>query len=639
MIKKVYKSILVPKIRIEKVKVVNRVKKYRFEDVTINAKKGYCGRCGRYYNYGENKREPENCPRCICKDCGVSIKDRKRSISGYSHSVVDRCYSCWSLWYRGYRRGGIGYEVSYNHEKPQKGDIQRKRVEYEEEIIDYIDKEVEYSENKTVIHNIKPLAYDFNNRIYYNKINFDDIFKEKIVNITNNIINEDKYWYNCKSVDRELLFLSNTDPNTKKITLDERELKSFYFNDTIVSEKQTLEEFCDVVGFYPNVPAYIQGHPLCMYNNKRKNIINYEKSITIYVNLAVNSDIHYTQYKRRGIIVVSLIESLLNSKRDENETVKVNLKLLDATHVKGETIIQTIDIMHDKLVKKNNNNNAYNEINDIVYNLLTSISFFRVVMLDKKISFINKEKLSRDWSYGQGDIVRTQDLKKVMNLDYDDVLIGSVDETKTSGLYLDDDIIMFLKSIDKYNDFYMFETKKQLIEKGPEEVIKNRKIEKLIHVTNKENLESIKKYGLMPVSELENNKINYICNDNLRLDNHIDGVCLSVTNVNEYLFGSFQKRYRDSQYVVLEIDPNILIDPKIRKIYYDYNAASPRSAKSETNMEIMFPETNVKKLIEHTRRDKKINEPTSGQAEILFFGKIDPKYIIKEYDLGKINLK
>ena len=123
------------------------------------------------------------------------------------------------------------------------------------------------------------------------------------------------------------------------------------------------------------------------------------------------------------------------------------------------------------------------------------------------------------------------------------------------------------------------------------------------------------------------------------MDNHIDGVCLSVTNVNEYLFGSFQKRYRDSQYVVLEIDPNILIDPKIRKIYYDYNAASPRSAKSETNMEIMFPETNVKKLIEHTRRDKKINEPTSGQAEILFFGKIDPKYIIKEYDLGKINLK
>ena len=97
MITKVFETVKINRTKIEMQETV----RYEKKRVTKEGKKGYCARCNTYYNYGDNKRDPTKCPRCVCKDCGTSIMYRKRIVYGYTHSTVDRCYSCWSLWYKG----------------------------------------------------------------------------------------------------------------------------------------------------------------------------------------------------------------------------------------------------------------------------------------------------------------------------------------------------------------------------------------------------------------------------------------------------------------------------------------------------------------------------------------------------------
>lgn len=168
-----------------------------------------------------------------------------------------------------------------------------------------------------------------------------------------------------------------------------------------------------------------------------------------------------------------------------------------------------------------------------------------------------------------------------------------------------------------------------------QDTIKDRKITKLIHVTDKENVESIKKYGLLPVTDLKSKKISYSFNDNQRLDFFTDAVCLSVTSYNKFLFSNFQEKFNTRKYIVLEIDPKILYDATIKKLFFDYNAAASTAECSRTNMEIMFKDALFIKSAGKikTRDDKAENEPTSCQSEILYFGRIDPKYILNIYNL------
>ena len=86
-----------------------------------------------------------------------------------------------------------------------------------------------------------------------------------------------------------------------------------------------------------------------MYNNKRKNIVNTDKVVTVYVNLAVDSKCDFGHYKNRGIIIYNFIEYLIEQKNIE-KGYKVNLKLVDATFVEGETIIQKFE---EIIFKKN----------------------------------------------------------------------------------------------------------------------------------------------------------------------------------------------------------------------------------------------------------------------------------------------
>ena len=64
-----------------------------------------------------------------------------------------------------------------------------------------------------------------------------------------------------------------------------------------------------------------------------------------------------------------------------------------------------------------------------------------------------------------------------------------------------------------------------------------------------------------------------------------------------------------------------------KRIYCSYNAASGFTHKSETDINVMYKQTVQNYYTIITRSSQPDNIPTSGQAEILFFGTIPVEYI------------
>ena len=606
MIKKVYKIDEIKKTKKVK-KIISKQVEEKYQESIPHSRQvyhgpsssGYCLHCGKKL-YSSMWIYQGMSDKYLCKDCWYSLSSYQRD--KYRRQAQQGYYSS---------------ETYYTYET---------RTRYKT-VDDEIEVDEDYTETKTTLIHPKKIKYNEKNKVYYNELKLSTLLGADIKNIDNNMINDEEGWYGCRDVNMDFQkFYSKSISNNHNYQM--WGITQITFNEMILSEKQTLEEFCDVVGFYPNVPAFIQGHPLSMYNNKRKNVIDLVRSVTIFVNLAIDSESDYKQYQLRGNMINGLINEILSTPSNANEHIKVNLCLLDASYIDGETIIQKIDIHHDELMKNMN----------VVYNALTNISFFRLLLLDKKLELIKKENLNDSWKKGQGFILDNVQIRKILNLMDTDILIGSIEEIGITGIHLDDDHINFLSSIELLDNNVIDPIEANIKELSIKEVLKKRNITKLIHVTNKKNLDSILKNGIIPLTNLEKDDIHYEFNDPLRLEKRRDAICLSVTDYNEFLFGSFQKRYPKNEYVVLEIDPKILLLDNVEKLFCDYNAASKFTKRSSTNMEIMFKDKIKRRAKIKTRLNKKDNEPTSGQAEILYCGKIDPKYIIKHYDLGKIKL-
>ena len=66
-------------------------------------------------------------------------------------------------------------------------------------------------------------------------------------------------------------------------------------------------------------------------------------------------------------------------------------------------------------------------------------------------------------------------------------------------------------------------------------IIKQRNITQLIHFTNKKNVSSIIKNGLLNNDELKRRNLKYISNDPERRDNWTYSISLSITNKNSVL--------------------------------------------------------------------------------------------------------
>ena len=444
MITKVYK---IEEKKIKK-EVQKEVEYYEQEYVEVAGEKGYCGRCGTYYKYGDNRRNPDKCPNCVCIDCGTSIMSRKRTISGYAHSTVDRCYSCWYKWYHHTSYGPInrGYEISYSHKYPTPPTKELKRIPKKKLISETIEETI----GKSVEYNPTPIQYSEKNKMIEDSMILGNELKDDF-HFTDSNVKEDKAWFNCES-NKDAINKYHKNNDLKKLSLIKiNNLDQIPYSEVIVDEKQVLEEYNDVVGFYPNVPAYIQGFPLNMYNNKRRNIVNIDRVIDIYVNLAIDSRHSINQYFNRGIAIYSFIDYLVN------QGIKINLKLLDGTFIDGESLIIKYDSIILKKIdeEKETNKKEITEQNNnlnYLYNVLTDISYYRVLLINRKATLLKDNKISSKWKDGFGFCIKNGILRQMLEIDDDTIIIGNVREHNVDGNDKNKDFIHLMNSIKIYND-------------------------------------------------------------------------------------------------------------------------------------------------------------------------------------------
>lgn len=91
------------------------------------------------------------------------------------------------------------------------------------------------------------------------------------------------------------------------------------------------------------------------------------------------------------------------------------------------------------------------------------------------------------------------------------------------------------------------------------EISEKRNIQSLVHFTMLDNLESILKHGLLPVSVIERRNIKAVITDPTRYDNEKDAICLSISYPNyKYFYWLRKNRYPDKAWVVIELKPDIL---------------------------------------------------------------------------------
>lgn len=164
-----------------------------------------------------------------------------------------------------------------------------------------------------------------------------------------------------------------------------------------------------------------------------------------------------------------------------------------------------------------------------------------------------------------------------------------------------------------------------------------RGIKYLLHFTSADNVESIKKYGILSVEELNRRGISFTCNDSNRLDNELDYISLSVTTINRQLLGSYIHTGRIKNVQVVWISASILYEEIDNpRIYCDRNAAATSCEKgtSFSDLQNMFQDslsyttTIGERDYDRERDGRANNEPTDPQAEILFKGCIPTKYIL-----------
>ena len=156
--------------------------------------------------------------------------------------------------------------------------------------------------------------------------------------------------------------------------------------------------------------------------------------------------------------------------------------------------------------------------------------------------------------------------------------------------------------------------------------LKYRRIEKLVHFTNIENLASILKIGLLPRKTLEEQNINFVYSDESRIEGRKDCICLSVEYPNNKML--FKKYNTIGEYVVLILNAKPILLNDDKKYYLFINAASvPNSLKSDKLTAPIYFENMFQKQVGWGKpdRDEKLPSfvPTCEQAEILLQGSVD----------------
>lgn len=151
-----------------------------------------------------------------------------------------------------------------------------------------------------------------------------------------------------------------------------------------------------------------------------------------------------------------------------------------------------------------------------------------------------------------------------------------------------------------------------------QDVINRRDIKYLVHFTRLENLDNILTNGIIPRKELDKQQVNYVYNDQLRLDEKTNYSCLSIGFPNDLMFYTKRKNNPNSEWVIIGVSLEVLLNCDC--LFYPCNSASSNvSHKDISNFQ------GVKAFDEMFQNDLK--HPQDIQAEVMVKGIIEPKYI------------
>ena len=182
------------------------------------------------------------------------------------------------------------------------------------------------------------------------------------------------------------------------------------------------------------------------------------------------------------------------------------------------------------------------------------------------------------------------------------------------------------------------------------EEIKKRNITELLHFTDKRNIRTIKRYGLLGINNLKNKNIKFLPNDDKRLDSTENSgfICLSISYLNHFLLKDFNERSK-KEWVKISINPNILLTRS--GYFYDCNASktkfrdsekySPKYLRSAKAFKSLFANSvngyQRENINSRGQRSRKLpNAPTDIQAEVQIPYKIPRSYIIAYEEINNV---
>lgn len=164
--------------------------------------------------------------------------------------------------------------------------------------------------------------------------------------------------------------------------------------------------------------------------------------------------------------------------------------------------------------------------------------------------------------------------------------------------------------------------------------VRSRGITKLFHFTRLTNLESILTHGLLSPMSLDRRSLHYTPTDAERFDSHPDANCLSISFPNHKMF--YLKRQQQEPkwgWCVFEFDASILW--RLPSGFYPLNAANGRMSAMNLRDRMhvaafheLFSATDPE-TAEPRAANLKKRYPTHVQAEVLVFGDIKPRFILR----------
>lgn len=163
------------------------------------------------------------------------------------------------------------------------------------------------------------------------------------------------------------------------------------------------------------------------------------------------------------------------------------------------------------------------------------------------------------------------------------------------------------------------------------DIVKKREIGFLLHFTRIENLDSILTKGLLSTSRQDQEAIDSLRNDQLRIDGQPSSISLSLNHPNYKMFYRMRCEQEGTEWAVVCMKRSMLWNTECA--FCPTNAASGsvitvpiESLKTPDALERLFDE----RLGKPSRQDLKLGSgaPTDPQAEVLVFDDIDPKFIL-----------